>query len=310
MEVRPVGGGGMSADTERVLQALARIPLFSLLPQPELLALGQHLRGRRYEKGEAIVYLGDEGNTFFLIRSGTVKVTRLSESGREVVVGVLDAGQFFGEMALLDGAPRSASVYAIEPTEVLILSREVFVNYLLRYPTAAIEVIRVLSDRVRRLNEQLEQAYFMDLPQRLARQLIQLAKRQGKQTKEGIGIGLALTQSDLAGMVGASRQRVNGLLGEWRDRRLIRLGAKGELTILEPETLQEIAHGQEAVTRWEGSCRSRATKRVLRAARSGGGGQGVGLSSGLPALKSRLRNARSVSRVTSLSSHIRDDRDT
>ncbi len=229
----------MADDAPTVLAMLTRIPLFAPLPSSELQALAGRMHSRKFKKGEAIIRLDDLGKSFFLIRSGQVKVIRPLESGEEAVMNLLGEGDFFGELALLDGRPRSASVYALETTEVLVLPREDFLAFLASSPSAAVEMIVVLADRIRTLNAQVEEAFYMDLPQRLARRLTELGRRWGKQTNEGLEIHIPITQGDLAGMVGASRQRVNRLLGEWQDRRLIRLGGRGEVVILAPETLEQ-----------------------------------------------------------------------
>lgn len=220
-------------------QALAHIPLFSSLPPEELLALSGRMHVRRFRKGEAIIHVDDPGSSFFLIRSGEVKIVRPVESGDEAVVNLLGPGDFFGEMALLDGRPRSASVYALEPAEVLVLPREDFLTFLRIHPSVAIEIIVVLTDRIRNLNAQIEES-LLELPQRLARRLLDLGRRRGSLTPEGLRIHVPMTQAELASMVRASRQRVNRVLADWQDRRLIRLG-RSEIILLQPGQLEELS---------------------------------------------------------------------
>lgn len=219
---------------------LAEIPLFASLPRAELLALVERIHKRKYRRGEAIVHFADQGSSLFIIAAGAVKVTRLLASGEEAVISVLDAGEFFGEMALLDNRPRSASVYALEPTELLVLHREDLLAFLRANPEAAIEIIVVLADRIRKLNDQVGEAYYMDLSQRLARRLQDLAAKRGRPTPDGVELDIVMTQSELAAMVGASRQRINRLLGQWQDSRIIRLGRESRITILRPDALAEL----------------------------------------------------------------------
>jgi len=145
-----------------------------------------------------------------------------------------------GEPGLLDGQGGTATVVALEAAEILVLSREDFLGYLQAHPPAAGAAIALLSERVRHLGDQLEEAYALELPQRLARRLLALGRTHGKKTPMGMAIDLPLTQSDLAGMVGASRQRVNRLLGEWQDRELLRLGSHGTMVLLRPEIFAQL----------------------------------------------------------------------
>lgn len=222
------------------MNMLLKSPLFIPLPTDDLHQLAGRMQTRRYRKGEAIIQMADHGTSFYMIRSGEVKVVRSIPAGGEAVVSVLGPNDFFGEMALLDGRPRSASIYALESTEVLVLPREDFLGFLHSHPSIAIEVIVVLADRIRSLNEQIEEG-LLDLPQRLARRLLDLGRRRGIHTGEGIRIQIPLTQSELAGMVRASRQRVNRLLAQWQDLYLVRLGRRGEITLLRPDALEELA---------------------------------------------------------------------
>ncbi len=222
-------------------ELLARTALFASLPPEELQGLAGRLRQQQFKKGAIILRAHEPCGSFFLIRSGTVKVTRALVTGDEAVMNILGPGEFFGELALLEGQSGGSAVVALQPTEILMLSRDVFLGCLQAYPSAASAAIGLLSERVRRLSDQLEEAYFLELPQRLARQLLALGSMHGKKTDEGLVIDLPLTQSDLAGMVGASRQRVNRLLAEWQDRRLLRLGAYGRGTLLRPDTFTDLS---------------------------------------------------------------------
>ncbi len=237
----------MSQDLLQLVESLLRIPFFSTMSRVELVELASHLQTRWFPRGETIVQYGEPGHYFFLIRSGTVKVTRSFEPGEEVVMCVLGAGEFFGELALLDGGPRSASVQSLEPTEVLVLYREDFVGFLHAHPAASVQVITVLAERIRRLNDQVEEAS-MTLPQRLARRLVDLGRRKGHVTPAGIEIHVPLTQSELAGMIGASRPTISRLLADWQARQLIRVGARGEIVILRPQILEALALYKKGVT--------------------------------------------------------------
>jgi CRP/FNR family transcriptional regulator, cyclic AMP receptor protein len=221
-------------------EALQRVPFFATLPEHEVQALAALLQPAWYEQGECIIRQGDPGDSFFLIRSGSVKVTSPTQSGTDMILDILGSGECFGEQALLDGEPRSASVYALEPGELWVLSREQFLHYLRTYPTTAIEIIRVLSIRLRRMTAQVVDAYSRGLAERLASRLLELSRRHGKQTESGIQLGDFIGATDLATSVGTSRARVLLLLSEWEHEGLVRVREHGEILILQPERLQAL----------------------------------------------------------------------
>lgn len=219
---------------------LSAIPLFASVKPEELTPLAGKLRRRTFRRNEVIVHRGDPAGAVHIIRSGRVKVTLPSEEGDETVLALFGPGSCFGEIAALDGGPRSATVTAVEPTETLALLREDLLAFARENPDFALALIQTLAARLRRADEWLEDAYFQDLDTRMARRLLDVAEEHGRQTPEGIEVTFPLTQSDLAGMLGATRVSVNRLLGVYQDARLIRLG-KGAFTILKPDELRERA---------------------------------------------------------------------
>lgn len=227
-------------DSSAISALLTETPLFASLSQADSIDLSQRFHTKQYDKGQVILHHEDPGHNFFILTRGSVKVTRPLSTGAEAVINILYPGEFFGEMALLDGRPRSASVYALESTEVIVLYRSDFVDFLASHPDAAREIIVVLADRIRRLNDRIEDMMARDLPGRLARRLMEWVRKRGQKAPEGIKLHVPMTQSEMAGMVGASRQRLNGLLGQWQDKGIIRLGHRHELIILEPARLEKI----------------------------------------------------------------------
>ncbi len=228
----------MVSDDNRAM--LRAVPLFSDVRAEELTALAGRLRRRSFRRGEVIIHRGDPAGALHIIRSGRVKITLPSEEGDETVLALLGEGACFGEVAALDGGPRSATVTSVEPTETLSLLRDDLLSFARESPDFALALITTLAARLRRADEWLEDAYFQDLDTRMARRLLELADDHGRETPQGIEVELPLTQSDLAGMLGATRVSVNRLLGVYQDARLIALG-RGTFTILKPETLRERA---------------------------------------------------------------------
>jgi CRP/FNR family transcriptional regulator/CRP/FNR family cyclic AMP-dependent transcriptional regulator len=176
---------------------------------------------RTFRRGEAIFHKGDPGTSMFAILEGQVKILLPSEAGDEALLAVLDRGDFFGELSLIDGQPRSATVVAAEPTETLVLHREALLRALTANPQIAAGLLRALSQRLRETDEFVEDAVFLDVPARIAKKLLELGETYGHPVPEGILINLRFTQHDLATMVGSSRESVNKHLRSFRARGII-----------------------------------------------------------------------------------------
>lgn len=216
---------------------LRAVPFLAVLPETELTQLAGQARPRRYRAGATIFHREDPGSMLHVIHSGRVKLTLTSPEGREITVQILGPGNFFGELALLDGGPRSASVVALEPVETLTLDRAPFITTLERHPEVAGALLAVLGDRLRQTDELIQDILFLDLPARLAKQLLLLADRHGSATAQGIRIAMRLSQSDLASLVGATRESVNRCLSAYADRGLLALD-RDAITILQPDELR------------------------------------------------------------------------
>lgn len=217
--------------------ALRQITLFERLPDPALAALAGRVRLRGYRKGEVLFHKDDPGTALFLLRSGRIKISTFSSEGKEAVFTVHGPGDVFGELALLDGAPRSATATALETSRLLTLDRAAFVSFLREQPDAALILLAELTARVRRLTAQVEDLMFLDIPGRLARTLLRLGEQYGKRTDRGVEIDLQITQTELGGMVGATRVSVNRLLHWFADRGLIAMDER-RIVLLRPEALQ------------------------------------------------------------------------
>lgn len=218
-------------------QALARVPLFAGLPEDQTARLEEVTQRRTFRRGEVIFHKGDTGSTLYMIVQGQVKIVLPSDSGEEALLAVLDPGDFFGELSLIDEEPRSATVVATEATETLLLHREDFLKFLTASPGLAVDMLRILARRLRETDEFIEDAVFLDVPGRLAKKLLELAETYGRETPEGTVIGLRLTQQELATMVGATRESVNKHLRAYRSRGWIELDRQ-RIVILRPRELQ------------------------------------------------------------------------
>lgn len=222
--------------------ALSAMPLFRGLDDDALASIARGLRTRRFRRGEVIFHLGDPGDALFIVASGAVKITLPSETGDEAILATLRPGDFFGELALLDGAPRSATAAALEPTETLVLPRNRFRELIATEPVIRDALLASLARELRRLTLHVEELHFLDIAGRLAARLVRLADEGGKSLADGsVRLEAPLTQSDLASMVGCTRQSVNKLLGLFVDDGLIRLD-RDAIVILDRDALTAASH--------------------------------------------------------------------
>jgi CRP-like cAMP-binding protein len=197
------------------LELLRETPLFSTTPEETLSWLSRQAVTRSYEPNQAIVYQNEPGNAFYIILAGRVKVVLRGEEGKEVILTTLGRGEFFGEMAVVDGLPRSASVIAIEPTKLLIITREVFLTLIQRTPELALSFIRELSRRLRLADAKIESLALLDVYGRVARVLREIGEKEGRKEGNEIIIEKRPTQTEIAAMAGTSRETVSRILSDF-----------------------------------------------------------------------------------------------
>ena len=229
----------MAARDSIAAQALQGVPFFANLHEDHAGELAGKLVPRRFGPNQVIFHLGDPGGLLYLISRGKVKISHTTSDGQEVVLAILGPGDFFGEMALLDDSPRSATAVALEPTETWTLHRGEFMSYLSDNPDFTLHVLKTLARHIRRLNTQLADIFFLDLPGRLARVLLNLAEQYGRKMPDGTLIDLSLTQTDLAEMTGATRVSINKALGRFRRAGWIRVNGR-RVTVLDRKALEEL----------------------------------------------------------------------
>jgi CRP/FNR family transcriptional regulator/CRP/FNR family cyclic AMP-dependent transcriptional regulator len=207
---------------------------------PSLLGeLSRKLRLVTFRAGTAVFHADDSGSMMYIIIQGAVKIFVPATDGREVVLAVHRTGDLFGEMSLLDDERRSASATTLEDTEMVSLSRQDFQDVLIRHPEASRAILDVLVKRLRQTNQSIQDAYLLDVPGRLARRLLILAREHGiPGEEEGVEIGLRISQQDLASMIGASRVAVNKQLQTWRQKGVVDV-RRQRVTILKPEVLEK-----------------------------------------------------------------------
>jgi CRP/FNR family transcriptional regulator, cyclic AMP receptor protein len=202
---------------------LRNVPFFASLPDEPLERLAGRLGRRTFAKGMILFHQGTIGQRLYIVESGNVRIFALSESGQEITINIYGPGEVFGELALLDGLPRSAGAVALERLVTLTLHRDDFLEQLATSPAMARNIIELLSARLRYTTAYAERLSFLDVHGRVAAKLLELATRYGRPQDRGMRIELGLTQSELATWVSATRESVNKVLGAFRERGLIDL---------------------------------------------------------------------------------------
>ncbi len=217
----------------------ANVPLFADLTRAEQDAIAEAMILRRFSAGETVLHEDDEENqTFFVIAQGSVHVTVLTSEGKQAILATLQEGEFFGEMAILDGEPRSASIVAAESSSLLMLYRKSFLDILHKYPKIAIRMLITMSRRLRRSNRHINTLSLMSVYGRVAEVLLQLAKDKGKRTGDIIVVPNRPTHQVIAEMAGTSRETVSRVLSQLQKKRYIAIDRK-KLVILNEEKLYD-----------------------------------------------------------------------
>ena len=219
---------------------LTKVPIFSNLGPDQLSPLTGKLRRRQYQRGEVIFHQDDPADRMHIIFQGSVRISVTSEDGREKDLALLQPGECFGEMALLDGSNRSATATAIEPSQTFALFHQDFMDFLREHPQVIAQTTSLLTRRLRSVNQMLGDMAFLDVPTRLAKQLVELAETYASDTDQQTSIEVPIGQDDLARLVGASRETISRALNSYR-----RLGilstAHRRITITDLAALERMA---------------------------------------------------------------------
>jgi CRP/FNR family transcriptional regulator, cyclic AMP receptor protein len=219
---------------------LARHFLLAQLAPQELDRLVAMASERQFKSGQTIFQKGDPGNSMSAVLQGRVKISAYSEDGKEIILNIVEPGQVFGEIALLDGKERTADATAMGATTLLVLDRRDFVPFLERNPKIAVRLIEVLCERLRRTSEMVESVAFLEYSARLAKLLLRLAESYGEESKDGVRINLKISQQDLGNLIASTRESVNRQLNAWVEDGVIEL-ERGYITILDSDALEDLS---------------------------------------------------------------------
>ncbi len=210
------------------------------LSQADRAELTERGRRRQYPTGASLFLEGESCSTVVVVVSGRVKAFSLTEHGEEILLAVRGPGALLGELSAVDGAPRSASVAALEPVVALVVPIAAFLNFLRSHGDAAIALLQLVTARLRDSDRKRVEGAAYDIPARVARRLVELADRFGEPDPQGVRIAVALTQDELAGWVGASREAVAKALRVLRDRGLVVTGRR-TMTVVDLDGLRRRA---------------------------------------------------------------------
>jgi CRP/FNR family transcriptional regulator, cyclic AMP receptor protein len=202
-------------------ELLRTVPIFSELTDEDIASLSRLAARRRIPKDTVVFFENEEGDFFFMILEGRIKVTILGDDGREVILSVLGAGDFFGEMALLDNEPRSATAIAIEETELLSLHRVDFQAVLTDNRSITVALIKSLTARLRRANHQISTLALLDVYGRVARVIAEMARDEGRRLRDGRIAFRRATHQEIANRIGTTRETVTRMLKDLERQGLI-----------------------------------------------------------------------------------------
>jgi len=217
-----------------MLALLRNHPLFRALAPPVIERLASSMKHRRVARGGVIFAKGDAGTGVMAVLAGSVKISVASASGRDIVLNIIHPGEIFGEIALLDGHPRTADATAMTDCELVVVEHRDFMPFLRREPELRLRLTEMLCARLRQTSKQLEAVSFLDLPTSLAKTLLGLSEAAAQAGK------VAITQDEISQIIGRSRESTNKQLRAWAKHGWIRL-ERGRVSILRSEKLAQIA---------------------------------------------------------------------
>jgi CRP/FNR family transcriptional regulator, cyclic AMP receptor protein len=219
-------------------RVLEQSPLFAQMDENSRLELIGQAVPRSFGVGESVCRIGDPGGSMMAVLTGTVRISLPTVKGKEVILADLHAGELFGEIAMLDGKPRSANATALTKCELLVLERRNVIPFLEKHPAMCLQLMELLCARIRRSDERMADLAFIELPTRLAKLFLSFGS-----DKAGKEIRLSLSQTELAEMVGATRENVNRCLRDWHRRGLVKLQG-GWTVIPSSEKLRDLLTGE------------------------------------------------------------------
>ncbi len=221
----------------QVIELLRNVSIFETLSDEVLTDMAKRTKTQDFAKGSVVVQKDDPGDAVYFVSAGTLKAVLSGDGGREIVLSVFREGDFFGEMSLLDGQPRSATIVAVENSTLVTLKRRDFVNHVINFPQTAINILTEMSMRLRKADEVIGNLALLDVYSRLSIKLreiaqnegekIELTQEDGETVETGILLPIRPTHQELASMIGASRETVSRAMGDFQRQNLVSLNGQG-----------------------------------------------------------------------------------
>lgn len=222
------------------MKLVKKIPFFSLLNENELKLIEKIAFEKNYQKGEYIFFEGDPGNKFFIIKSGQVKLTKMIADGSEQILNIFSDNDIIAEIVAFDKGNYPASAITITETTMIVFAQTELENLILKYPNIAIKLLREMSGRLRRAQKNVRDLALKDSSAKVAELLLFLSQKYGlKNDKDQISLNIALTQQELASMIGSSRETVSRILNQFENKGLIKTSRK-KILIYQLEKLKNL----------------------------------------------------------------------
>jgi CRP/FNR family transcriptional regulator, cyclic AMP receptor protein len=218
---------------------LKRIRLFSNLAEPDMERLDRVTKMEEVRRKQPIYLPGDAADTVYLLKAGRVKISRLTDEGKELTLAILEPGEVFGELEALEGTPRDTVAEALEDISVCVMSRKDFEEVLRKNPDLTIRLTKLIGFKLKKIELRIEDLVFKDVPVRLARLLGDLAAEFGKSVDGGTALGVKMTHQEMANLIGSTRETVSATLGDFKRRGLILLD-KRSMIIRDPKGLASV----------------------------------------------------------------------
>lgn len=227
------------------LQILKKTHFFSSLPEPGLREINRFFSEERYQRDDYIIFEGDLAEWLYIVMEGRVKLLQHSDTGKDIILQIYTPGDMFGEAALFDRKPYSASAQAMEPSTILKMSRKDFLLFFGRHPFVATEMIVELGRQLREAQDTIKSLAVDRVEQRIAHILLKLADKVGVAEKAGVMINLSLTRQDLADMAGTTVETAIRVMSRFTKSKILK-PVNGKIFLLAPQELQRILEGKDS----------------------------------------------------------------
>lgn len=218
---------------------LKHIRLFDGISPSEMQEMEKITRMEEVKKRQPLYLTGDPSSNVYLLKKGRVKIANTAPSGKEVTFDILEPGEVFGELDVLEDAPRSTSAETLDDAVICVIPRKDFDQYLAMHPTVMFKLTKLIGLRLKKIQSRVEDLVFREVPARLAHLLSELGKTEGVAEKQGIRLKVKLTHQEMANLIGCSRETVSTTMGQFRDDGLIQIDGR-TITILKPDWLSRL----------------------------------------------------------------------